>query len=440
MLTQQIRISARLKGVKHMDPVLITLFSVLIIGLILSLHIGSAIGLAVLAAIWVGDLEPALFSQKLYAVFNSFPLLALPFFVCAGDIMQRGSMAEALLKLSRTLVGHITGGLSLVSVLTCLFYGSLCGSPPATVAAVGGIMIPAMEKEGYSKAYATAVNTASGTLGALIPPSTALIIYGATAGVSISDLFIAIIVPGCILGLAFMIIGTIISGTRGYGVKTKRASTRERLEALWEAKWALMVPVLVLGGIYSGITTPTEAGVVAIVYALLAETFITKTMTWKKLVEIFSSTVRTTGMMFFVITAATAMGTILVYFNTDAVVAEMLSGITSNKYLLIFFVCTLIIILGTFMETVALIMIMTPILLPMMIGIGMSPIQFGVVMTFGVILGNITPPVGMNLYVGCAISGVSFATLSHAIMPFIATMIGVFYLISYVPIFSTCLL
>ena len=262
-----------------MDPVLITLFSVLIIGLVLSLHIGAAIGLAVLAAIWVGDLEPALFSQKLYSVFNSFPLLALPFFVCAGDIMQRGSMAGALLKLSRTLVGHITGGLSLVSVLTCLFYGSLCGSPPATVAAVGGIMIPAMEKEGYPKSFATAVNTASGTLGALIPPSTALIIYGATAGVSISDLFIAIIVPGCILGVAFMILGTAISGVRGYGIKTSRANFKERMEALWEAKWALMVPVLVLGGIYTGITTPTEAGVVAVVYALFAESFITKTMT-----------------------------------------------------------------------------------------------------------------------------------------------------------------
>lgn len=423
-----------------MDPVLITLFSVLIIGLVLSLHIGAAIGLAVLAAIWVGDLEPALFSQKLYSVFNSFPLLALPFFVCAGDIMQRGSMAGALLKLSRTLVGHITGGLSLVSVLTCLFYGSLCGSPPATVAAVGGIMIPAMEKEGYPKSFATAVNTASGTLGALIPPSTALIIYGATAGVSISDLFIAIIVPGCILGVAFMILGTAISGVRGYGIKTSRANFKERMEALWEAKWALMVPVLVLGGIYTGITTPTEAGVVAVVYALFAETFITKTMTWKKLVEIFSSTVHTTGMMFFVITAATAMGTILVYFNADTVVADMLSGVTTNKYVLIFLVCTLIIILGTFMETVALIMIMTPILLPMMVNSGMTPVQFGVVMTFGVILGNITPPVGMNLYVGCGISGISFALLSRAIMPFIAVMIGCFYLISYVPAFSTCLL
>ena len=423
-----------------MDPVLITLFSVLIIGLVLSLHIGAAIGLAVLAAIWVGDLEPALFSQKLYSVFNSFPLLALPFFVCAGDIMQRGSMAGALLKLSRTLVGHITGGLSLVSVLTCLFYGSLCGSPPATVAAVGGIMIPAMEKEGYPKSFATAVNTASGTLGALIPPSTALIIYGATAGVSISDLFIAIIVPGCILGVAFMILGTAISGVRGYGIKTSRANFKERMEALWEAKWALMVPVLVLGGIYTGITTPTEAGVVAVVYALFAETFITKTMTWKKLVEIFSSTVHTTGMMFFVITAATAMGTILVYFNADTVVADMLSGVTTNKYVLIFLVCTLIIILGTFMETVALIMIMTPILLPMMVNSGMTPVHFGVVMTFGVILGNITPPVGMNLYVGCGISGISFALLSRAIMPFIAVMIGCFYLISYVPTFSTCLL
>ena len=166
-----------------MDPVLVTMFWVLIVGLALTLHIGAAIGLAVLAAIFVGDLPYALFTQKLYTTFDSFPLLALPFFICAGDIMQRGSMAEALLKLAKTLVGHITGGLSLVSVLACAFYGSLCGSPPATTAAIGGIMIPAMQKEGYPRNFSTAVNTASGTLGALIPPSTVLIIYGATAGV-----------------------------------------------------------------------------------------------------------------------------------------------------------------------------------------------------------------------------------------------------------------
>lgn len=422
-----------------MDPVLVTMFWVLIVGLALTLHIGTAIGLAVLAAIFVGDLPYALFTQKLYTTFDSFPLLALPFFICAGDIMQRGSMAGSLLKLAKTLVGHITGGLSLVSVLACAFYGSLCGSPPATTAAIGGIMIPAMQKEGYPRTFSTAVNTASGTLGALIPPSTVLIIYGATAGVSIGDLFIAVIPTGILTMLVFMGASMFIAARKGYGLKTLRAGARERLAAVWEAKWALMVPVIVLGGIYTGITTPTEAGVVAVVYALFAETFITKTMTWKKFQEILFSTVKTTGMMFFVITAAGALGIILVYFNADAVVADLLNGITTNKHVLMFLVVTLLIILGTFMESVAIVLIMTPILLPMMVQAGMDPIQFGVLIAYGVVLGNITPPVGMNLYVGCAIGDISFAQLSKAILPYIISMVAVYYIIAYVPWLSLCL-
>ena len=198
-----------------MDPVLSTLAIVSILALALTIHIGAGVGLAVLAAIAVGDLPIALFTQKLYSTFENFPLLALPFFICAGDNMQRGTMAPALLKLSKTLVGHITGGLSQVAVLGCGFYGSLCGSPPATVAAIGGILIPAMKKEGYPASFSAAVNTASGTLGALIPPSTLLIMYGGTAGVSIGDLFIAIIGPGILTIFVFMGLARFISRRKG---------------------------------------------------------------------------------------------------------------------------------------------------------------------------------------------------------------------------------
>ncbi len=256
---------------------------------------------------------------------------------------------------------------------------------------------------------------------------------------SIGDLFIAVIPTGILTMLAFMGASMFIAARQGYGLKTVRARAKERLAAVWEAKWALMVPVIVLGGIYTGITTPTEAGVVAVVYALLAETFITKTMTWKKFQEILFSTVKTTGMMFFVITAAGALGIILVYFNADVVVADLLSGITTNKHILMFLVVTLLIILGTFMESVAIVLIMTPILLPIMVQVGMDPIQFGILMGYGVVLGNITPPVGMNLYVGCAIGNISFAQLSKAVLPYIVSMVVVYYLIVYVPWLSLCL-
>lgn len=423
-----------------MDQSLILLFCILLVGLALTLHIGTAIGVAVLAACWYNDIPFALLVQKCYDTFDSFPLMALPFFVLAGDIMQRGSMARALLDFASTLVRHITGGLSLVSVLTCLFYGALCGSPPATTAAVGGILIPPMVKEGYSRSFATSVNSASGCLGALIPPSTPAIIYGATAGCSISDLFIGGILPGLATGTAFMILAAWISARKGFGIKAPKASARERLAAAWHAKWALIVPFIVLGGIYAGITTPTEAGVVAAVYALFAETFINKTMTVRKVVEIFTSTIKTTGMIFYVIIMATAMGILLVSQNADAVVAEMFASISTNAAIQLFLVATLIIILGTFMEPGSIILLMTPILLPVVVACGMDPIHFGVIVVFGTVVGNITPPVGLNLYVGCGLSGIPFATLSRAILPFVAVMMALYYLLVFVPQFALLLL
>ncbi len=423
-----------------MDQSLILLFCILLVGLALTLHIGTAIGVAVLAACWYNDIPFALLVQKCYDTFDSFPLMALPFFVLAGDIMQRGSMARALLDFASTLVRHITGGLSLVSVLTCLFYGALCGSPPATTAAVGGILIPPMVKEGYSRSFSTSVNSASGCLGALIPPSTPAIIYGATAGCSISDLFIGGILPGLATGTAFMLLAAWISARKGFGIKAPKASARERLAAAWHAKWALIVPFIVLGGIYAGITTPTEAGVVAAVYALFAETFINKTMTVRKVVEIFTSTIKTTGMIFYVIIMATAMGILLVSQNADAVVAEMFASISTNAAIQLFLVATLIIILGTFMEPGSIILLMTPILLPVVVACGMDPIHFGVIMVFGTVIGNITPPVGLNLYVGCGLSGIPFATLSRAILPFVAVMMALYYLLVFVPQFALLLL
>ena len=423
-----------------MEFPLAVLFWVMIAALALTMHIGTAMGIAVFAAIYVADLPFALFAQKMYTVFESFPLLALPFFICVGTIMSRGSLAAVLLNLARTLVGHKTGGLAQVSILTCLLDASLSGSPPATTAAVGGIMIPAMKKEGYPSGFATAVSAAGGTLGALIPPSNPLIIFGAAAGVSISDLFIAVIGSGVLTAIGFMLLCYFISLYKGYGEKDRLYSWKERAVAFWEARYALMVPFIVLGGIYSGVTTPTEAGAVAVVYAFLAETFITKKMTLKIATDILVSTIKTVGMMFFVITAASALGVILVYYNADAVIAHFLTSVTTNKYILIFIVVTILIFLGTFMESVALIMIMTPIFMPIMVECGMDPIQFGILMCYGVVLGNITPPVGFCLYVGCAIGEISFAQLSKAILPFVGTMIAVYYIIAYVPLLSMFLL
>ena len=423
-----------------MDPAVIAVFLSLIVLLFLGFHIGVAMSAAVLIGLYVGDLPYLLFTQRLYNTFDSFPLLAVPFFILAGEIMQRGSMSGSLISFSRTLVGHMRGSLAQISVLTCMFYGALCGSAPATTAAVGGMMIPAMEKEGYPKAFSTAVNACSGCLGLLIPPSTTLIIYGSTAGVSVSDLFLATIVPGIITGLALMMVCHVIATRHDYGQPFPNCNAAQRLRAQWEAKWSLMVPVIVLGGIYGGITTPTEAGAAAVIFALFVECFITRTMSLQKFREICRSSLVTIGAIFFVVAAANALGTLLIYYNTQDIIAQFMQKTMINPCVMMVALIVLLLILGTFMETVACVLILTPMLLPSFVQMGIDPIHFGVVLTLGLTLGLITPPVGVNLFVGCGISGVSFSVLSRAVMPFLGACIVVLFLVGLVPALSLCLL
>lgn len=408
-----------------MDIAVITVFVVLAVMLIMGFHIAIAMCVSVLTGLWVGDLPYLIFTQKLYNTFDSFPLLAVPFFVMAGEIMQRGTMSESLINFSRSLVGHMRGSLSQISVLTCMFYGALCGSAPATTAAVGGMMIPAMEKEGYPKAFSSAVNACAGCLGLLIPPSVTLIIYGSVAGVSVASLFIAVLGPGILCGIALMIVSYLLCLKNNWGKPGAKTTWKERGRALWEAKWSLMVPVIVLGGIYGGITTATEAGAVAVIYSLIIETFVTKTMTLRKFREICHSSAVTIGAIFFVVVAANGLGTLLIYYNTQNVIMDFMSHVMFDKNVMMLALIALLLILGTFMETVACVLILVPMLLPSYTAMGIDPIVFGIVLTFGLTLGLITPPVGVNLFVACGISKVSFASLCRATLPFLGASIVV---------------
>lgn len=422
-----------------MDLPVICLALTLIVLLILSVPIGVAIALSVAAAILTSDLPPEFLMQKMLLSLDSFPLVAVPFFIFAGEIMQKGSMADALLKVSRCLVGHITGGMAHVSVLTCMFYGALSGSSPATVAAVGGIMIPAMEKEGYDKDFSTAVNTAGGCLGVMIPPSVPLIIYGTTANVSVGDLFIAGILPGIFIGILLMILSYYMAKRLGYKGSGRKATAKETLSALGEAKYALLVPFIVLGGIYGGVTTPTEAGAIAVCYAFIIEGLYLRTLSFAKIKEIFKSTVITNATIFLVVAAASALGQILMIYNVPDSIVQLLSGVAENKYLLLFIIIILLLILGTFMDALANILILTPLLLPLVTAAGIDPIHFGIVLIVGVSLGFLTPPVGVNLFVACGISGLSIQRLSYAVLPFLGVMtIGLFAL-AYVPAISLLL-
>ncbi len=423
-----------------MDMTIVLIFVSLIVFLILSVPIGVAIGLSVLIGMFAGNLPSAFLMQKMITSLDAFPLMAVPFFIMAGEIMQKGSMAERLLEVSRTIVGHLTGGLAHISVLTSMFFGALSGSAPATVAAVGGIMIPTMKKEGYDLPFSTAVNTSAGCLGVMIPPSVPLIIYGTTAGVSVGDLFIAGIIPGIFVGFFLMLTAYFISKKRGYTGTGQRATLKEFLIALRNSVHALMVPVIVLGGIYGGMTTPTEAGVIAVVYSIVVEGLIIRTLSWANVWDILRRTALTTASIFLVVATATALGQILMFYNVPDMMVNFLMGISENKYILLPIIIVFLLFMGTFMDALANILILTPLLLPVVTELGIDPVHFGIAMIVNVSMGFLTPPVGVNLFVGCAISKISIERLSWAVLPFLATMVVALFFLFFIPEISLFLL
>lgn len=423
-----------------MEMTIVYIFISLFLFLALSLPIGVAIGLSVLIGMWARNMPSAFLIQKLITSLDTFPLMAVPFFIMAGEIMQKGTMAQRLLDVSRCLVGHITGGMAHISVLTSMFFGALSGSAPATVAAVGGIMIPSMKKEGYDLPFATAVNTSAGCLGVMIPPSVPLIIYGTTAGVSVGDLFIAGIIPGIFVGIFLMVASYIIAKRKGYSGTGKRSSVKEFLVALKRSIHALLVPVIVLGGIYGGMTTPTEAGVIAVVYSFIMEGFVMRSLSKKNVWEILRNTSLTTASIFLVVATATALGQILMFYNVPDMMVDLLVGISDNKYILLPIIVLFLLIMGTFMDALANILILTPLLLPVVKHLGMDPVHFGIVMIVNVSMGFLTPPVGVNLFVGCGISKISIEKLSWAVLPFLGAMIVALLFLVFIPQISLLLL
>jgi C4-dicarboxylate transporter DctM subunit len=399
----------------------------------MAIPVGVALGIAAMIGMVMSGMDLGMFIQRLFNTYDSFPLLAVPFFILAGDIMQQGTIANSLLHFCRSIIGHIRGGLSHVSVITCLFYGALSGSAPATTAAVGGIMIPAMEKEGYPKSYAAAINTAGGCLGVIIPPSVPLILYGSTVGCSISDLFLAGIIPGVIIGIVFILMGFYTCSRKNYGVKHKKQSYKEMLKALWNARYALLVPIIVLGGIYGGITTPTEAGCVAVVYAMFVEVFITRSMTLAKFKNILFCSLRTTGVIFFIIATANALSIVLVYCNAHEMLCHLITSISTNPLVIILILTVVFLILGTFVETAVTILVVAPMLMPLLNVIGMTQVQFGLFMLVILATGFLTPPVGLNLFVACGIANLPLATLAYRCLPYCLAMCLVGLAIALIP-------
>lgn len=410
------------------------LFGSFAIFLLLTIPIGISLGLATLLTIfYTGSLPVQFLAQGLVTSVDSFPLMAVPFFILAGEIMGKGGVSERLFNVANSIVGNRTGGFAIATIITCMFFAAISGSAPATVAAIGGIMIPAMVKQGYDKRFATATVAAAGSLGVIIPPSIPMVIYGVTGGTSIGDLFIAGIIPGLLVGGALIFYAYIYSKKMNYKGLDEKATLAGFGKAVWEAKWALLIPVIILGGIYGGVFTPTEAAVVAVIYGLLAGVVFYRELKIRHLPKVFADAALTTATILIIVGTATAFGRLLTMEQIPNQVAEGMLSISENPIVIILLITVLLLIIGCFMDTLASIIILTPILLPIAVTLGYDPVHFGIIMIVNLAIGFITPPLGVNLFVGAGISGLSIEALSKAVFPYFIAMLLTLIILIFIP-------
>lgn len=418
------------------------LFITLLALLLFSLPIGICLGLATMVVMVFVDGTPpmVLLARSVVTGADSFPLIAVPLFILAGDLMQHGGMSRRIVGFANALIGHIRGGLAYVNVLACVFFAAISGSSPATVAAIGSNMIPEMEKVGYTRHFSGALTASSGMIGVMIPPSIPFIIYGVTAEVSIGKLFLAGVVPGILFALMFMLVARILlRNDKSVQESTMTFSGSGVWESFRSSIWALLVPGIILGGIYSGIFTPTEAGAVAVVYAVIIGIFVYRDITFTDLPSILALSAKTSGTILVLVIMATAFGRLITLARIPVELAALITSLSDNPVIILLLINLLLLFIGMFMETISSIIIMTPILLPVATAIGVDPIVFGVILTVNLAIGFCTPPLGVNLFVASSISKVSIEQLSKAILPFFVGMLVLLMLVTYVPAISLAL-
>ncbi|HLR65754.1 TRAP transporter large permease [Virgibacillus alimentarius] len=410
------------------------LFILLLVLIVINVPIAIALGLATIVVFIVaGNVPLVILPQKMFAALDSFPLMAAPFFILAGKLMEHGGISERLIGFAQSLVGQFKGGLAHVSIVACVFFAAISGSANATTAAIGSIMIPAMVKAGYDRNFATAIQAAGGTTGIVIPPSVPLVLYGVSASVSISSLFIAGIVPGILLGVSLMIVAYIVSSVKGYGKGAEKTNIKRIVKAFKESILALFMPIIILGGIYGGFFTPTEASVVAVVYGFIVGWFVYKKINLKILRKILVSSSVTTSVILFIIATAALFGMLLTRENVPQNIANMFLEADLSPFVILLLLNLFLLVVGTFMETIASIIILTPILLPVATSIGVDPTHFGIIMITNLAIGLITPPVGVALFVGAQVGNARYEGVVKAILPFLFMMIVDVLLITFIP-------
>lgn len=409
------------------------LFTSLLVLLMLGVPIAYALGAATMLVVYAQGMPGVFMPQTAYNATDTFPLMAVPFFVFAGYLMEFGGLSQRLIDFAETLVGSITGGLAAVTILACLFFSAMSGSGPATVAAIGTIMIPAMIRAGYSPPLAGAVSSTGGTIGIMIPPSNPMIIYGVVGNVSITSMFIAGIIPGLLTACLLICASSLMCRRAGLGGTGRTYTTVERLRALLRALWALLAPVIVLGGIYGGIFTPTEASVVAVAYGLLVGGVVYRELTWSKLYQAALHAVVICGTVTIMVGLAGAFGRILTNYHIPQQVGALFLQVSDNWFVVLMLINLVLIAIGTFMETLATIVILTPILLPVVTSLGVHPVHFGILLVITSEIGFLTPPLGANLFVATQIARINIESISRAVLPYIAVLLVITVLLTGIP-------
>ena len=409
--------------------IFLTFVGLLLIGAPITLSLGAA----AMWAMYVSGKPLEGLVEIAYTSVNSFPIMALPAFILSGALMESAGISKRLVAVAEALAGPFTGGMAASTILSCLFFGAISGSGPATTAAVGMLMIPAMVRHGYHRGYAGAITSSSGGLGVVIPPSIPMVIYGVAASESIADLFIAGFIPGLMLAVGLMTMNYFRSRQREYKGDGNTLSLKNIKDTMREGFWALLTPVIILGGIYTGFFTPTEAAIISIFYTLFVGIFIYKEIELKAAMKALENTTWITGRVLIIMFTALAFGQFLTINKIPDLIAQGLLNLTDNLYLIWALVIVFLLFMGMFMETLATIMLVTPVLLPVMVSFGVDPIHFGVVLVCCCEIGFATPPLGENMFIASGVAGTTLEDISVNALPFVFVSVLVVFLIAYFP-------
>lgn len=410
------------------------LFGYFIVFIAIGVPIAIALGLSAFITMYAAATLPINYiATQTFTSIDNVTIMAIPFFIAAGTFMGEGGLSARLLTLADDLLGRSHGGFGMATVLTCMLFAAMSGSGPATVAAIGSLTIPAMIERGYDKHFAAALVAAAGSIGVMIPPSNPFVVYGVASNTSVGDLFMGGIVPGIIIGIILMGYTYFLAKKNGWhGDKMEDPWKRIR-RSLWDAKWALMVPVIILGGIYSGLMTPTESAAVAAFYGLVVGVFLYKGINRKNIGDCLVNSTNTSAIVILLMAMASIFGNILTLEEIPATIAKAILSISDNPLIILLCINILLLIVGMFMEALAAIVILTPILLPIVLQLGIDPVHFGVIMVVNLAIGFITPPVGVNLFVSSGIANLKLERIAKAVMPMLGLMIIILLVITYVP-------